>query len=282
MSQNLSDAKISKLQRMLAGPAMKPSAASSREATPAPKGQIGKYKLLRMLAPQTWEASDGKRPNSLVLHVVGGTKDPAVVNAVCADLRPLATLQHPVIVTYHKLSAVNDGYFTVRDYVAGESLEKSPVDPVSALQILYEVARALEFTHERGLVHGALTPANIILSPTGRPFVVDFAARQIRARFLSGVTTRLEPQQDLDALRALFLSLLSGMAFTDVIVAETRPPNRPVDPSVDAMLAEMAAKEYATAAAFADDLGQVLQTLPSDHTTSVGLLERYKRRERSA
>jgi hypothetical protein len=274
MSQNLSDAKIVKLQRMMAGP-QRPTARPAND--PPSKGQIGKYRLLRMLAPQTWEASDGKRPNSLVLRVVGGTTDQNVVATVCSDLRPLAALQHPVIVTYHKLSTVNGGYFTVRDYVAGDSLEAKKIHPVEALQILYEVARAIEFTHERGLVHGALTPANIIISATGRPFIVDFAGRQIRARFGAGGQVQLEPRQDVDALQVLFRSLLSGEAFT-AVMGGCDCILRPVHGSVDHRLAEMAGTQYETAAAFAEDVGQVLQTLPTDHTTSVGLLEQYKLR----
>lgn len=275
MSQNLSDAKIQKLQRMLAGP-QRP-AASGKEPTPPPKGQIGKYRLLRMLAPQTWEASDGKRPTSLVLRVVGGTTDQNVVATVCNDLRPLAALQHPVLVTYHKLSTAGGGYFTVRDYIAGDSLEVKKPEPIEGLQILYEVARAIEFTHVRGLVHGALTPANIIISPTGRPFIVDFAARQIRARFGTGGAVKLEPRSDVDALHALFRALLSGEGFA-AIMAGSNPALRPVHPTVDALLTQMAAKKYETASALAEDSGLALQQLPTEYTSSVGLLERYKLR----
>lgn len=277
MSDGLTDRTIQKLQRMLAGPRT-PAPPPPPAAEPAPKGQLGKYRLLRMLGPQSWEVSDGRRPNAQVLRVLGATAATTVVSAVCADLKPLAALQHPVIVTYHKLSTIGSNYFTVRDYVDGESLEGKTLDPVAALQVFYEIARAVEFTHERGLVHGALTPPNVIISTTGRPFLVDIAGHQLRARFQAGASgVQPLPRQDVEALVVLFASLISGESYSKVKSSGEVPAVRAVHPHVDPALAAVLQRNYLDAKSLADDVAVALRRLPSEYSASVGLLERYQR-----
>ena len=276
---HLTDRKISKLQRMLAGP--RAPAPPQRPAEEPSRGSLGKYKLLRMLAPQTWEVSDGKHPAALVLRVLGSSQDPNLVASVCAELRPLAALQHPVIVTYKKLSQVGGGYFTIREFVAGEPIDRQAPLPVPSLQIVYEVARAIEYAHERGQAHGALSPSNVILSPTGHPFVVDFSARYLRGRFQPPAPTAPSPEADLLALQALYISLMAAAPFEDV-AAGARPPLRPMHPAADRRLAELTEVEVGSASAFADALAQVLQALPSDYTSNLGVLERYQRRTQTA
>lgn len=276
----LDDQAIAKLQRLLGG---------KREATPAPVPQLppgnqcGKYRLIRMLGPQSWEASDGKRPTALVLRVLGQTRDQSVVAAVCAELRPLSALQHPVIVGYHKLSTVGGGYFTVRDYVNGESLENRALNPITGLQVFYEVARAIEYAHDRGIVHGGLGPSNVIVASSGHPLVVDFAIRHLKRHFQGrSADAPPAPAADLEALHTLFLSLASGKPFAEIAGGAAQPTLRPVHPAADPVLAEIARTTYPSAGAVADAAARALQQLPDDYSSDVGLLERYKLRSRTA
>jgi serine/threonine protein kinase len=265
---------------MLAGPE-RPAGAPKRPPEPA-ANQFGKYTLRRTLGPGVMEATDGKRANTLVLRVLGRTADPKVVSAVCADLKPLAALQHPVIVTYHKLSTVGGGYFTVRDYVQGESVEKSPLEPLASLQVLYEIARAVEFCHERGVVHGGIHPSNIILAPTGHPHLVDVAVPQLRRHFDPGADTPLPDRAaDLEALHVLFVALLSGKPYALVSAGE-RPALRSVHAAVDPALASVTQTSWPAAAQLADEVARILQTLPSDYASNLGLLDRYRLHGRTA
>jgi serine/threonine-protein kinase len=83
-------------------------------------------------------------------------------------------------------------YYIVEEYVDGISLEELirrerylPAD-ASAL-ILYEVAKALLYAHERGVIHRDIKPGNILISRQGDVKLADFGI----------ATSREEPDQGL-------------------------------------------------------------------------------------
>src|SRR6185369_5124429 len=50
-------------------------------------------------------------------------------------------------------------------------------DPASVPQVLnyiVMVARALHYVHQRGILHGDIKPANLIVTPQGIPKIMDF------------------------------------------------------------------------------------------------------------
>jgi serine/threonine-protein kinase len=91
-----------------------------------------------------------------------------------------AQLSHPNIVPIYSVDEAEGLVFFVMAYVDGENLAKRvhdrgvlPTDEVR--RILRDVADALAYAHERGVVHRDIKPDNIIISAeTGRPMVTDF------------------------------------------------------------------------------------------------------------
>ncbi|HZU81962.1 MAG TPA: serine/threonine-protein kinase [Polyangiaceae bacterium] len=68
----------------------------------------------------------------------------------------------------------------VRGWIEGESLDEAvrtagglPVP--AALRLVEQLLDALEIAHAHGIVHGALTPSNVIVTPRGSARLVDFA-----------------------------------------------------------------------------------------------------------
>ena len=104
-----------------------------------------------------------------------------------------AQLSHPNIVPIYTVDETEGLVFFVMAYVDGENLAKRifergvlPTDEVR--RILRDVADALAYAHERGVVHRDIKPDNIIIaSQTGRPMVTDFGI----ARAVSDGDSRL-------------------------------------------------------------------------------------------
>lgn len=96
-----------------------------------------------------------------------------------------ARLEHPGVVPVHHVGVDDQGvaFFTMR-LVAGQDLNEafarvaSAKDPTwnrtRALGILLRVAEATAFAHERGVVHGALSPANVRVGEFGEVHVMGW------------------------------------------------------------------------------------------------------------
>jgi serine/threonine-protein kinase len=94
------------------------------------------------------------------------------------EIEVVAQLQHPHVLPVHAAGSKDDLIYYVMPYVEGESLRhrlnqegKLSVDEASL--ILTEVADALAFAHERGVVHRDIKPENILLQQ-GHAVLTDF------------------------------------------------------------------------------------------------------------
>lgn len=65
----------------------------------------------------------------------------------------------------------------VRELIEGRSLEEfrrgKPIQYLTALALLEQLARALKTLHDAGMVHGNLHPRNVILGERGNPYLTD-------------------------------------------------------------------------------------------------------------
>jgi len=104
-----------------------------------------------------------------------------------------AQLNHPNIVPIYTVDEAQGLVFFEMAYVSGDNLAKRLHDrgvlPVEEVRrILRDVADALAYAHERGVVHRDIKPDNILLdAETGRPMVTDFGI----ARAMSDGDSRL-------------------------------------------------------------------------------------------
>ncbi|MGA7118752.1 MAG: protein kinase [Polyangiaceae bacterium] len=57
----------------------------------------------------------------------------------------------------------------------GEALRRGPWDPFSALRFVEQILDALEMAHAHGIVHGRVSPTNVVVTPRGSARLVDFA-----------------------------------------------------------------------------------------------------------
>src|SRR4051812_33818754 len=91
-----------------------------------------------------------------------------------------AQLSHPNIVPIYTVDEVEQLVFFVMAYVSGDNLakrlhERGVLTVDETRKVLREVADALAYAHDRGVVHRDIKPDNILLDAvTGRPMVTDF------------------------------------------------------------------------------------------------------------
>src|SRR6266545_1453504 len=123
---------------------------------------------------------------------------PDVAAALGADrflreVQIVAKLSHPHILQLHDSGEAEGFLFFVMPYVEGETLRQRldhtatlPVE--TAVQFAVEVASALAYAHEHGIVHRDIKPENILLH-AGQAVVSDFGiARAIDAAGGAGTT----------------------------------------------------------------------------------------------
>jgi Tol biopolymer transport system component len=94
------------------------------------------------------------------------------------EARLLAALNHPGIGAIYGLEQAESLRFLVLELVPGDDLaariSRGAIPLEEALPIARDIAEAVEFAHEQGVVHRDLKPANVKITPDGRVKVLDF------------------------------------------------------------------------------------------------------------
>jgi serine/threonine protein kinase len=92
-----------------------------------------------------------------------------------AEAKSAAALDHPHIVPIHEVGK-HEGqqYFAMR-YVDGTTLACASRQSARAeVARLLDIARAVHFAHQRGILHRDLKPSNVLIDRAGMAFVTDF------------------------------------------------------------------------------------------------------------
>ncbi|MGD8726537.1 MAG: serine/threonine-protein kinase [Gemmatimonadales bacterium] len=151
------------------------------------------------------------------------------------EARTAAGLSHPNIIPIHSVEEHGELVFFVMGYVDGETLRDrvgrtGPLTPREVMRMVQEVAWALSYAHQRGVVHRDIKPENIMLDQaSGRALVADFGIARVQdrdepddeghvvgtARYMSPEQAAGEPagpQSDLYSLGATAFFALTGRA----------------------------------------------------------------------
>jgi eukaryotic-like serine/threonine-protein kinase len=90
-----------------------------------------------------------------------------------------ASLDHPNIVRVYEFGQHEDIFWFTMQYIEGATLadvlkSKKTIDEVSAVRLTLPLLDALEYSHNRGVIHRDIKPGNIMLDAQGRPYLMDF------------------------------------------------------------------------------------------------------------
>lgn len=178
--------------------------------------QLGKYQILKTLGSggfgtvylvrDTWI---DKKLAIKVPHRQNGEFD-----ELLREPRLLAALDHENIVSIVTAEKADDYFFIVMELVEGESLEErierdKGVEVGIALDFSRQIAAAVDYAHQKGVLHRDLRPGNVLVTPLGRIKITDFGTSRFlevsdRASTVIGSPPYMAPEQFQG--RALFAS----------------------------------------------------------------------------
>ncbi len=97
-----------------------------------------------------------------------------------------ASLEHPNIVPVHEYGERDGLAYLVMPYISGGTLRdemesEQPFPLTKALTYLEQIAAALDFAHEHGVIHRDVKPANILMTPDRRLLLTDFGLVKVVA-----------------------------------------------------------------------------------------------------
>jgi WD40 repeat protein len=112
------------------------------------------------------------------------SSDETVIARFINEARIAASLQHPNIVTVYEAGQDGDFVFMAMEYVEGQDLatllrERGRLHPDEAIAILKAIASALDYAHQRGVIHRDVKPSNVLVSRDGVVKLMDFGIARV-------------------------------------------------------------------------------------------------------
>ncbi len=180
-----------------------------------------------------------------VLKVMGRyiLERPGVLERFVREIRVVAKLRHPNIVTAYHATRVGESIVFAMEYVEGLDLSKmvkakGPLPVAHACNFVYQAALGLQHAHEEGLVHRDIKPGNLMLSRKGDKStikVLDFGlAKATREEKTDNALTSegqalgtpdfIAPEQILDAQSADIRADIYSLGSTLYYLLTGRPP----------------------------------------------------------
>jgi eukaryotic-like serine/threonine-protein kinase len=199
----------------------------------AQQNELDRYKVIRELGRGAMGTVYAARDRSTGAVVALKTLDPALFGASDANFAELflknaclaARLRHRNIVRIHDAGEVGGTVYVAMELLVGESLrnmlDSRPLSIARAIQIFDDIASALAYAHEEGIVHRGVRPSNIMVLRSGVAKIGDFGIGQIgeaARRYMSPDQVRGGPvdhRSDLFSLGAVFYEMLTRRALFD-------------------------------------------------------------------
>jgi serine/threonine protein kinase len=111
------------------------------------------------------------------------------------EMRAVARLTHPNLVTAYDANQIGDRYYLVMEYVDGPNLDRlvrdqGPLPPGLACELIRQAAEGLQYAADMGMVHRDIKPSNLlVLLPGIEPHrkrwtlkILDFGLARLQGR----------------------------------------------------------------------------------------------------
>jgi serine/threonine protein kinase len=285
--------------------------------------QYGRYRIIKELGKGNmgvvYQAHDPQIDRMVALKVLRADRVASedFVARFLKEARAIGRLSHPRIVTVYDVGEDHGSIYIAMEYLKGEPLneilQKGGLSLEQAVDIVIQVAQALDYAHKEGIVHRDIKPSNIILTPDHKVKLTDFgiariedstAGYQTQAGEILGTPIYMSPEQvtgkkadgrsDLYSLGVLFYEMIVGRrpftgsnlaAIFHSITHDIPESPAAADPFISRALSDhvmmclekLPANRFQTGAQLVDALGQ-LQTGPPQSVPQVAASGRRSNR----
>jgi serine/threonine protein kinase len=169
---------------------IKAVAAASTPAAPPLPSKIGPYAIRRRLGEGgmgiVYEGEQETPKRLVAVKVIRGgpAADEYRVRMFQREAQTLARLRHPAIAAVYEAGRTGDGqHFFAMELIRGEPLNEYVRDRAiprgGRLALFRKICDAVNYAHQRGVIHRDLKPTNILVDPDGNPKILDFGLARI-------------------------------------------------------------------------------------------------------
>ncbi len=160
--------------------------------------KLGQFELIERVGVggfgAVWKAHDTELDRVVAVKVPRRSQVSATdVEQFMREARAAAQLAHPNIVSVHEVGRADGQVFIVSDFVDGVTLtdwlRTNETRLEETVRLCTQVADALQYAHESGVVHRDLKPSNVMIDRFGEPHIMDFG---LAKRDAGEVTMTLE------------------------------------------------------------------------------------------
>jgi len=208
--------------------------------------EVAGYRLQRLLGRgsggEVWLASEQASGEAVAVKCVRPGADLAARDRLRREAAVLAGIEHPHVLRLRAVVGCGSGdeFALVLDLATGGSLarlvaRRGPLPAGEVVTVLLPLAEALAGVHARGVVHGDVTPGNVLFTGDGRPVLADLGVARLVAGGDPGCSAgtpgfrdphpgwRAGPATDVHGLAATCFLALTGAAPYDRSGAACRP-----------------------------------------------------------